>query len=119
MHNKPFWNPTKLFLSDKGNDGANIKLTEETIEAIFQGPFPDNLKLAGVIPIFKKYDHFDKSNYMKLNQDRCYLLVSGDKYEYIWARVVEVKIFKSSCTQMFYKLDVLKGFAKFTGKHSC
>ena len=28
-----------------------------------------------------------ESNYMKLNQDKCHLLVSGYKHEYIWARI--------------------------------
>ena len=30
---------------------------------IKNGVFPDELKLAEVIPLFKKYDPFDKSNY--------------------------------------------------------
>ena len=33
-----------------------------------------------------------ESNYMKLNQDKCHLLVSGYKHENIWARIGEVKI---------------------------
>ena len=35
-------------------------------------------------------------NYMKLNQDKCHLLVSGYKHENVWARVAEVKIWESS-----------------------
>ena len=37
-----------------------------------------------------------QSNYMKLNQDKCHLLVSGYKHENIWARIGEVKIWESS-----------------------
>ena len=33
-----------------------------------------------------------RSNYMKLNQGKCHLLVSGYKHEKIWARIGEVKI---------------------------
>ena len=37
-----------------------------------------------------------KSNYMKLNQDKCHLLVTGYKYENIWIQTGEVKIQESS-----------------------
>ena len=37
-----------------------------------------------------------ESNYMKLNQDKCHLLVSGYKHENIRARIGEVKIWESS-----------------------
>ena len=33
---------------------------------------------------------------MKLNQDKCHLLVSGSEHEYIWARIGKVKIWESS-----------------------
>ena len=33
---------------------------------------------------------------MKLNQDKCHLLVSGYKHKNIWARIGEVKIWESS-----------------------
>ena len=33
---------------------------------------------------------------MKVNQDKCYLLVSGYKHENIWARIGEVEIWESS-----------------------
>ena len=36
-----------------------------------------------------------ESNYMKLNQSKCRLLVAGYKYENIWALIGEVKIWKS------------------------
>ena len=36
-----------------------------------------------------------ESNYMKLNQDKCHLLVSGYKHEHIWVRIGEVKIWES------------------------
>ena len=31
--------------------------------------------------------------------------------------LITLKAFRSTRTQMFYKLDVLKNVAKFTGKH--
>ena len=36
-----------------------------------------------------------ESNYMKLNQGKLYLLVSGYKHEDIWARISEVKIWET------------------------
>ena len=33
-----------------------------------------------------------ESNFMKINQDKCYLLVSGHKHETVWAKVGETKI---------------------------
>ena len=35
-----------------------------------------------------------ESNYMKLNHDKYQLLVSGYKYENIWAQIGEVKIWE-------------------------
>ena len=37
-----------------------------------------------------------ESNYMKLNQGKCHLLVSGYKHENTWARIAEVKVWDSS-----------------------
>ena len=33
-----------------------------------------------------------ENNFMKLNQDKCHLLVSGDKHETVWAKIGETKI---------------------------
>ena len=41
-----------------------------------------------------------ESNYMKLNQGKCHLLVSGYKHENIWVRIREVKIWESSKTKI-------------------
>ena len=38
---------------------------------------------------------------MKLNQDKCHLLVSGYKHENIWARIGEAKIWESSKKKFF------------------
>ena len=35
-------------------------------------------------------------NYMKLNKSKCHLLVSGNKYEHIWAKIGNEKIWESS-----------------------
>ena len=37
-----------------------------------------------------------ESNYMKLNQDKCHLLVSGYRHENIRAQIGEEKIWESS-----------------------
>ena len=37
----------------------------------------------------------------------------------IWLNLITSKAFRSSRSQMFYKIGVLKNFAKFTGKHLC
>ena len=34
------------------------------------------------------------NNYMKLNQDKCHLLMAGYKHETIWAKVKEAKIWE-------------------------
>ena len=36
-----------------------------------------------------------ENNYMKLNQEKCHLLVSGYKNENIWARIGQTKIWES------------------------
>ena len=36
------------------------------------------------------------NNFMKLNQNKCYLLVSGHKHETIWAKIGETKIWESN-----------------------
>ena len=35
-------------------------------------------------------------NYMKLNQDKCHLLISGHKYESVWANIGSCKIWESN-----------------------
>ena len=35
-----------------------------------------------------------ENNHMKLNQEKCYILVSGHKYENIWAKVGQMKIWE-------------------------
>ena len=40
-------------------------------------------------------DRFEK-NFMKLNQDKCHLLVSGHKHETLWAKIGETKILESN-----------------------
>ena len=37
----------------------------------------------------------------------------------IWLNFITSKAFRSSRSQMFYKLGFLENFAKFTGKHLC
>ena len=37
-----------------------------------------------------------ENNFMKLNQDKCHLLVSGYKHETVWAKIGERKLWKSN-----------------------
>ena len=37
-----------------------------------------------------------ESNYIKLNQDKCHLLISGHKYENVWANIGSCKIWESN-----------------------
>ena len=36
-----------------------------------------------------------ENNHMKLNQEKCHLLVSGHKHENIWAKIGQTKIWES------------------------
>ena len=37
-----------------------------------------------------------ENNFMKLNQDKCHLIVSGHKHETVWAEIGEKKIWESN-----------------------
>ena len=37
-----------------------------------------------------------ENNFLKLNQDKCHLLVSGHKHETVWAKIGETKIWESN-----------------------
>ena len=39
-------------------------------------------------------------NHMKLNEDKCHLLIAGHKYEHIWANFGSVKIWESDCVKL-------------------
>ena len=43
------------------------------------------------------------------NYKQCWMILRGKN----------TLLFRSSCSQMFFKIDFLKNFAKFTGKHLC
>ena len=36
-----------------------------------------------------------ENNYMKLNEDKCHLLVAGHRYETLWANIGETRIWES------------------------
>ena len=36
-----------------------------------------------------------ENNFMKINRDKCHLLVSGNKHETVWAKIGETKIWES------------------------
>ena len=42
-----------------------------------------------------------ENNFMKLNQDKCHLLVSGHKHETVWAKIGETKIWESNKQKLF------------------
>ena len=37
-----------------------------------------------------------ETNFMKLNQDKCHLLIPGHKHETVWAKIGETKIWESN-----------------------
>ena len=37
-----------------------------------------------------------QNNYMKLNEDKCHLPIAGHKYESIWEKITETKIWESN-----------------------
>ena len=41
-----------------------------------------------------------ESNYMKLNTDKCHLLVTGNKYEQIWVKLGEEKIWENNTVKL-------------------
>ena len=50
-------------------------------------------------------------NYMKLNQDKCRLLISGHKYERVWVNIGSCKIWesnqqKTSCNQHWSQFKI-------------
>ena len=61
----------------------------------------------GLNTLIKRLEHdtslaveWFESNFMKLNQDKCYLLVSGHKHETVWAKIGETKIWESNKQKM-------------------
>ena len=38
-----------------------------------------------------------ESNYMKLNTDKCHLIISGNKHESFWADIGNDRIWESNC----------------------
>ena len=51
-----------------------------------------------------------ENNFMKLNQDKCHLLVSGHKHETVWAKIGKTKIWESSKQKLLdeYVFDLCK-----------
>ena len=39
-------------------------------------------------------------NYMKLNEDKCHLLIAGHKHEHVWAKAGTTKIWESQCEKL-------------------
>ena len=42
-----------------------------------------------------------ESSFIKLNQDKCHLLVSGHKHETVWAKIGKTKIWESNKQKLF------------------
>ena len=40
------------------------------------------------------------SNYMKLNTDKCHLLMAGNKHEHIWVKLVDKKIWENNIVKL-------------------
>ena len=59
---------------------------DETLESVL-----DKLERNSELAMF-----WFENYYMKLNTDKCHLLVSGTKFEYSWAKIDEAKIWESN-----------------------
>ena len=134
MKNKTFWKLCKPFFTEKGSQyNQNIKInqnksTSGTIpakvlrsvakeicipftdcinSAILNGKFPSELKMADVIPIFKKDDPFEKANYRPIS-----LLPSLSK-------VYEKFIYQQLNSFFENKLSLLCGFrSRYITQHA-
>ena len=68
------------------NDNTTPFVCDETLESVL-----DKLKGNSKLAIF-----WFENNYMKLNTDKCHLLVFGTKYEHSWAKIGDDKIWESN-----------------------
>ena len=48
-----------------------------------------------------------ENNYMKLNEDKRHLLVSGHKYETIWAKIGEARIWESTMEKLLGGISMI------------
>ena len=69
-----FADDTTPFACDKSLDNVISRLESDSIEAII----------------------WFENNYMKLNTDKCHLLIAGNKTEHIWAKIGESKIWEKN-----------------------
>ena len=85
-----FLNELFIFLQDINicnyDDETTPFVCDETLESVLE-------KLEGnsELEVF-----WFENNYMKINNDKCHLLVSGTKYEHSWAKIGNEKIWKSN-----------------------
>ena len=55
-----------------------------------------------------------ENNFMKLNQGKCHLLVSGQKHKTVWAKVGETKVWESNKQKLLVVLiDQNRNFDKY------
>ena len=71
-------------------------MAEKTIFAIFQTIHACNSSLDSLVKRLERLANlaiqwFD-INYMKLNQDRCHLMISCHNFEAVWAKIGEMQI---------------------------
>ena len=58
------------------------------------------------------------SNYMKLNTDKCHLLMAGNKHEHIWVKLVDKKIWKNNTVKLLgVTIDSQSKFDNHVLKH--
>ena len=86
-----------IYLNDLFHLAESTEVCNSADETIF---FPCDKDLKTLISRLEDDSHLPieqfENNYMKVNQDKWYLLVSGYKHENIWARIGEVEIWESS-----------------------
>ena len=90
-------NPFNIYINDKFfalNEIYISNFADDTTPYVWDS----NLK-----SVLEKLEHNSKlaiarfeMNYMKLNTDKCHLLISGNQYEYMWAKLVQDIVWESN-----------------------
>ena len=64
--------------------------------------YDSDLKLKSDLNLMERLEHYTKlaiewfeNNYMKLNEDKCHLIVARHRYESLWAKIGETRIWES------------------------
>ena len=85
-----FWICDDTYICNFADDTTFINVCDHKLDQVMEKL--EQVSLKGV--------EWFRYNYMKLNEDKCHLLVSGHKYENVWAMVGNSKIWESHREQL-------------------